>query len=500
MRRILVGMAIMALMSMPISAWAGDREIAEQIISKLKSHRDSGALKDFKVDLKVKDGVVALKGSVATIKQRELVLDVTDQVAGIKNVVDEMRLPAIAKDDSKGSSFVTPQLADATPASKQSYAMPPKTHTNPLATSQVIEAATQLVKPRSKTLKVAESKPSIKSPKPKLVAQATTGIVKPAGAVVVPEAIASLVNDGDTKLASAVEPIKRSSGSKTTGLKKVTVQPVAPKPVAIKPVVAAGRGDLDRALNAKITEALTKAKSEGILRGFAMDITTNLGDVWLRGRTINAQQRDAVLDIVRNVRGVTNVINDIQVMVPAAKENEVRMIRQASDVEPLPPTRTAVRQVAVPEPLMPAAAQPIARRAAPQPSVVHAAPAATMQRSPARMVPVPYRRSAMPQPYAPASMQGYAGGAPGQPMPMQTAGGAYGAPRHDQPNLPNYAWPGYAAAPNYAALSYPKQYSPSAWPFIGPFYPYPQVPLNWRKVTLQWDDGWWFLDYSSKSR
>ena len=30
---------------------------------------------------------------------------------------------------------------------------------------------------------------------------------------------------------------------------------------------------------------------------------------------------------------------------------------------------------------------------------------------------------------------------------------------------------------------YPKQYSPTAWPFIGPFYPYPQVPLGWRKVT-----------------
>ena len=31
--------------------------------------------------------------------------------------------------------------------------------------------------------------------------------------------------------------------------------------------------------------------------------------------------------------------------------------------------------------------------------------------------------------------------------------------------------------------------------YIGPFYPYPQVPLGWRKVTLEWDDGWWFLDF-----
>ncbi len=63
------------------------------------------------------------------------------------------------------------------------------------------------------------------------------------------------------------------------------------------------------------------------------------------------------------------------------------------------------------------------------------------------------------------------------------------------PNLPNYAWPGYAAYPNYAAVTYPKQYAPTAWPYIGPFYPYPQVPMGWRKVTLEWHDGYWNLDF-----
>lgn len=93
----------------------------------------------------------------------------------------------------------------------------------------------------------------------------------------------------------------------------------------------------------------------------------------------------------------------------------------------------------------------------------------------------------------------YAGNAPimGQPVPMAPAA-AVGAPRYDSPNLPNYAWPGYAAHPNYAAVTYPQQYSPSAFPFIGPFYPYPQVPLGWRKVSLEWDDGWWFLDFTDK--
>ena len=86
-------------------------------------------------------------------------------------------------------------------------------------------------------------------------------------------------------------------------------------------------------------------------------------------------------------------------------------------------------------------------------------------------------------------MQGYS-----RPMPMGSSAGVTPA-RYDQPHMPHCAWPSYAAYPNYAAVTYPRQYSPTAWPYIGPFYPYPQVPLGWRKVTLEWDDGWWMLDF-----
>jgi len=105
----------------------------------------------------------------------------------------------------------------------------------------------------------------------------------------------------------------------------------------------------------------------------------------------------------------------------------------------------------------------------------------------------------------PAAYQGGPGpmveAIPGAPLPAHAPAPIAGpAPAYyDQPNMPNYAWPSYAAYPNYAALTYPKQYSPTAWPYIGPFYPYPQVPLGWRKVTLEWDDGWWFLDFDDKN-
>ncbi len=82
----------------------------------------------------------------------------------------------------------------------------------------------------------------------------------------------------------------------------------------------------------------------------------------------------------------------------------------------------------------------------------------------------------------------------GGPMPEGPAGMA-GATQASQPGNPNYAWPSYAPYPNFSAVGYPTAYPWQAWPNIGPFYPYPEVPLDWRAVTLRWDDGIWWLDF-----
>ncbi|RUL89671.1 BON domain-containing protein [Tautonia sociabilis] len=82
----------------------------------------------------------------------------------------------------------------------------------------------------------------------------------------------------------------------------------------------------------------------------------------------------------------------------------------------------------------------------------------------------------------------------GGPMPEGPAGFG-GATQASTPGYPNYAWPSYAPYPNFSAVGYPTAYPWQAWPNIGPFYPYPEVPLDWRAVTLRWDDGIWFLDF-----
>jgi hypothetical protein len=77
-------------------------------------------------------------------------------------------------------------------------------------------------------------------------------------------------------------------------------------------------------------------------------------------------------------------------------------------------------------------------------------------------------------------------GAPGQITPDLQA-----------PPLPPYAWPTYAPYNNVSRVAYPEAYPYNAFPFIGPYYPFPKVPLGWRKVSLEWEDGHWYLGRNS---
>jgi hypothetical protein len=83
-------------------------------------------------------------------------------------------------------------------------------------------------------------------------------------------------------------------------------------------------------------------------------------------------------------------------------------------------------------------------------------------------------------------------GAYGEPVPEYQAPqpGPYDL---NPPKLPPYAWPTYAPYNNYSRVAYPLAYPYDAFPFIGPCYPFPKVPLGWRSVKLEWEDGhWWY--------
>ena len=89
------------------------------------------------------------------------------------------------------------------------------------------------------------------------------------------------------------------------------------------------------------------------------------------------------------------------------------------------------------------------------------------------------------------------GGMASEPMPM-FQGPAPSGYDVNPPFMPPYAWPTYAPYNNYSRVGYPTAYPANAWPFIGPMNPFPKVPLGWRSVKLEWEDGhWWYSKTAS---
>jgi hypothetical protein len=66
--------------------------------------------------------------------------------------------------------------------------------------------------------------------------------------------------------------------------------------------------------------------------------------------------------------------------------------------------------------------------------------------------------------------------------------------------MPPYAWPTYAPYSNYSRVGYPTEYPAEAFPFIGPMYPFPKVPLGFRAIKLEWEDGHWYYGRNGTMR
>jgi len=281
--------------------------------------------------------------------------------------------------------------------------------------------------------------------------------------------------------------------------------------------------------NQEIANEIAKnLRTSGQLTNYKIGVKYQDGSAWLYGHVTSEEQMNTALKVVFQTQEVKRIINALTVQpaepanpLPAQAESKAKMAKAPSPeaIEPAPgalaPERSEVAKSirpAVPakreQPSAGATAKPVASsfqlkpakpvaatQAAAQPaSRPQAIPRVRTASRPGRPLPVALVQAAAPAPEAIPARQG--------PIPAYVAGtgGGVAPVRYDQPHMPNYSWPSYAAYPNYGALTYPRQYSPTAWPYIGPFYPYPQVPLGWRKVTLEWDDGWWMLDFKDKCR
>ncbi|WP_442485124.1 BON domain-containing protein [Aeoliella sp. SH292] len=246
-------------------------------------------------------------------------------------------------------------------------------------------------------------------------------------------------------------------------------------------------------------------KSSGQLSNYRLGVKYQDGVAWLLGSVSSVEQEQKAIELASTVAGVDQVISKLEI----AGQSETLVSPEAEVAKAAPATEQNF-ELASTETM----SQPVAQPRMAQSPVMQRP---MMQRPMGQQMPrpmSPQQASAIRAAGGPMGPQGgpmpasycgpcQGGGGMGMgmgggmgPQPSGYVPGGGGGPSYDNANMPNYAWPSYAAYPNYAAVTYPKQYSPTAWPYIGPFYPYPQVPLGWRKVTLEWDDGWWNLDFS----
>jgi hypothetical protein len=199
-------------------------------------------------------------------------------------------------------------------------------------------------------------------------------------------------------------------------------------------------------VNQKTADAIAdQLRLAVVLGGYKIDVVFQNGTAELSGCVGNMMQHDEALRLTRGVKGVQQVKDQLVVL---------GGIKQAQAAMP-----------AVPE------AVPVPRRPGPE-AGAPAGPGVPMG-------------------------PGFPGAA--EPVPIFQAGAGPAGPPYSltPPSMPPYAWPTYAAYNNYSRVAYPQAYPYTAWPFIGPPYPFPKVPLGWRAVKLEWVDGhWWFNKYA----
>jgi hypothetical protein len=442
MRRIILGLAMTAIAALgPALASASDQETAQQIAAAL---RKSGQLTDYSIGVKFEDGTAWIMGRVANEEQMQRALTLAGGLPYVANVVNELEIKP-----SKAATGTAPSVRFSTPVAKQ---------------------------------------PSVKTP---TATQPTVKQLAPPSKVVHPEATLESRDSGASKGVQRAENSDAFAGMRALFVSRKnapaaskTVQTAASELAPVQPSVP--ESDMPSPPGDPLTYSNSAQFAAPPSRRFATDPV-------FKSRPTNARPKTATAAKAKSSAGVTQASQEVeasdqfeQAPMPRAMP---RQVAQTRSTQGAPKQGRKVTQVAA---NMPNGLQPVEQMMSPGGQTYEAGYAGACA-YPNQCGPGQCGPGGCP----PAGLcrRGIPGGPRGIPGAGPQMGGPVAGNAYDQPAMPGYAWPSYAAYPNYAAVTYPKQYSPTAWPYIGPFYPYPQVPLGWRKVTLQWDDGWWFLDF-----
>jgi len=527
MRCFVLGLALFAMTAAPpVAARADDNAIAEHIVSRLKAEKDQGNLQGFNIDLEIDQGSVYLNGYVSAAAQEELAIDIARRAAGVKRVYNGLEIkPQCAK------TCPTPAIASNDEPAK------PQQNSLRRVTPTEVAASDKPAAPQPFTLQTAVSRESVAADQDSEVTQAQAELPSQPSSISSREIAEQIVaelkqakSNGDLKGFAIDVEVRRGEvwlkGQVSNSTQEELAIDIARRTHGVKQVVNAltvtgdavastGSG-VEHAVDQRVSSTATMPsasdsydsndsdaiarevlnrlqakKREGSLRNFGIDVQVDDRTVWISGYVSSKEQEQLVLDVARFTPGVGQVVNDLTIT-----------STNSASTAPDSVLGTPVGQLAEATTAAPSATATPAAAEAPMAPMQAWGPYAYYPPAYGGGAGVMQPQSQMPLAFAPAQPVNHVQPASaGQPSPISMgAGSGVGiAPaRFDHPQMPGYAWPSYAAYPNYAGVTYPQQYSASAWPYIGPFYPYPQVPLGWRRATLEWDDGWWHLKFRNK--
>lgn len=265
-------------------------------------------------------------------------------------------------------------------------------------------------------------------------------------------------------------------------------------------------GAVSASPNQQLADAVAETLNHSpLLKQFRVNISAQDGQVHLSGIVQTQAQRIEVLRLAQSVAGVANVRDQLHVVTPGD-------VVPAQALPPLTPQTTPTTLPQQPTPqtgdgqLPKVIGKPKEPKKPGEPGTVPpgtfppgTVPPGTVPPGtfppgtvpPGMLPPGALPPGALlPQPPGVGAMPGPGGML--EPMPLQ--GAPPGFPSATQPPpMPPYAWPTYAPYNNYSRVAYPNLYPYESFPFIGPIYPFPKIPLGWRSVNLTWEDGHWWL-------
>ena len=429
--------------SVPQSAAPDNQKLAEEAASNLRAAKFSG----FDIELEVQRGVCLLKGKIATQTQKDQATKVISRVPGIRSVNNQL-VVLNGRQPSAGAAQQFPvqqavardvqsnQIEQAGFFSRPKQTRPTKTQQRATTPQQATRESPQQVQQITQGIAQAVQQSGVRGHDIDL--RYKGGVASLLGKARSPQDVARL-----TQVISRVP-----------GVRQVNNQLQAPGMGApIQQVSASAPGGS----NQRVAEQIAQALAANRLSGLDIEVRYNAGKATLSGPVPHPQVAMIAHQVAASVPGVLHV------------ENRLTFAGQPGQPAGFPGAGPQGASV------MPVNHQMPGR---PHPGMMAAGAMGGMA----------------------ASAMGMAPGGMGPGAGPHAHGG--GNPSHlayDLPNLPNHSWPTYAAYPNYAQVSYPKEYSASAWPYIGPFYPYPQVPMGWRQVQLEWDDGAWNLNFRPRT-